>query len=115
MTRAAAGLPRRALRAGIHTQVATSPCIALANMPMPGGLCIRPLHYLLGLLCPCPLTHRQAFGAENYPMLGLVLQRALLICWVACVPISVVWSQAHRLLSALGQAPEIVEGASRCE
>lgn len=48
-------------------------------------------------------------------MLGLVLQRALLICWVACVPISVVWSQAHRLLSALGQAPEIVEGASRCE
>lgn len=68
---------------------------------------------VIGLSAGMETLCGQAFGAENYPMLGLVLQRALLICWVACVPISVVWSQAHRLLSALGQAPEIVEGASR--
>lgn len=47
-------------------------------------------------------------------MLGLVLQRAVLICWVACVPISLFWTQAHRLLLLLHQEPEIVAGASRC-
>ncbi|GFR39891.1 hypothetical protein Agub_g396, partial [Astrephomene gubernaculifera] len=49
----------------------------------------------------------------NYGMLGLVLQRALLVCWAACVPVALLWSQAPRLLAAMHQQPDIVAGASR--
>lgn len=55
----------------------------------------------------------QAFGAKNYKMLGTVLQRAVLIGWVACVPVSVLWLNMEPLLLRLGQDPEIVSGACR--
>lgn len=46
-------------------------------------------------------------------MLGLVLQRALLVCWAACVPITLMWQRVSVLLGLLHQAPEIVDGAAR--
>lgn len=55
----------------------------------------------------------QAFGAKNYKMLGTVLQRAILIGWLACLPVSMLWLHIQPILLHLGQDPEIVAGASR--
>jgi MATE family multidrug resistance protein len=46
-------------------------------------------------------------------MLGLVLQRALLICWLVCLPITVLWYSMEGVLLALGQPPEVAAGAAR--
>lgn len=36
-------------------------------------------------------------------MLGVVLQRARLICWCACIPVAVLWNFMGPLLLLLGQ------------
>lgn len=46
-------------------------------------------------------------------MLGLVLQRALAITWLACIPITILWAYTPSLLAAARQSPPIVAGASR--
>ncbi|GIL87425.1 hypothetical protein Vretimale_1667 [Volvox reticuliferus] len=68
---------------------------------------------VIGLSAGMETLCGQAFGAGNYAMLGLVLQRALLICCAACTLIALFWTQAHQLLLTLHQEPEIVAGASR--
>lgn len=45
----------------------------------------------------------QAYGARRYAMLGVVLQRARLICWCACIPVAVLWNFMGPLLLLLGQ------------
>jgi hypothetical protein len=45
----------------------------------------------------------QAYGARRYSMLGVVLQRARLICWCACLPVAVLWNFMGPLLLLLGQ------------
>lgn len=54
----------------------------------------------------------QAFGGRNYKTLGLVLQRALLINWAMCIPITVLWTHSEKLLLLLGQQPTIAAGAA---
>ena len=49
----------------------------------------------------------QACGARNYRRVGLLLQRQLLMNWVLCVPISMVWFWTEKLLLALGQPPRV--------
>jgi MATE family multidrug resistance protein len=55
----------------------------------------------------------QAYGAKDYKTLGDVLQRALLVCWVACVPVALLWSQSTALMVAAGQDPAIADMAGR--
>ena len=57
----------------------------------------------------------QAYGAKNYKTLGDVLQRALLVCCMACLPVALLWSQSTALMVAAGQDPAIAEMAARCE
>jgi MATE family multidrug resistance protein len=56
----------------------------------------------------------QAYGGRSYKALGLWLQRALLITWLMCLPISLLWTHAEPLLLAVGQKPSIAAGAARC-
>ena len=58
--------------------------------------------------------HPQAYGARDYKALGEVLQRALLVCWVACIPVALLWSQSTALMVAVGQDPAIAAMAGRC-
>lgn len=44
----------------------------------------------------------QAFGAGRYLQVGVVLQRALLICTLAMLGVLVIWSQLDRLLLLAG-------------
>ncbi|WIA28922.1 hypothetical protein OEZ86_011446 [Tetradesmus obliquus] len=55
----------------------------------------------------------QAYGGRSYKALGLWLQRALLITWLMCLPISLLWTHAEPLLLAVGQKPSIAAGAAR--
>ena len=55
----------------------------------------------------------QAYGAKDYKTLGDVLQRALGVCWVACIPVALLWSQSTALMVAVGQDPVIAAKAGR--
>jgi MATE family multidrug resistance protein len=55
----------------------------------------------------------QAYGAKNYKMLGLVMQRAVLVCWGACIPISLFLSNSKPSLLLMSLPQEVVDGASR--
>ncbi|KAG2449055.1 hypothetical protein HYH02_005804 [Chlamydomonas schloesseri] len=88
--------------------------VALSSAVLAGSFYnITGYSLVIGLSAGMETLCGQAFGAKNYPMLGLILQRALLICWAACLPIALFWSQADRLLTLLHQQPEIVDGATR--
>ncbi|KAF8063707.1 DTX14 [Scenedesmus sp. PABB004] len=54
----------------------------------------------------------QAYGARSYKTLGLVLQRAVVITWLACLPITLLWAHSERVMLALGQDPHIAAGAA---
>jgi Na+-driven multidrug efflux pump len=69
--------------------------------------------FIIGLSAGMETLCGQAYGAGQYKVLGLILQRALLICWAACVPITLGWSYAPQLLTALHQQPDIMQGAAR--
>jgi MATE family multidrug resistance protein len=56
----------------------------------------------------------QAYGARAYPLLGVYLVRARLICWTLCVPVALLWLQAEPLLLAIGQEPAIAAVSARC-
>lgn len=56
----------------------------------------------------------QAMGAGNHRLLGVVLQRALLICLLFCAPVTLLlWARAEPIILALGQPPAIAAGAAR--
>jgi MATE family multidrug resistance protein len=49
----------------------------------------------------------QAFGAGQHHMLGVYLQRALLVLYITCVPLSFIFLYMEHILLFLGQTPEI--------
>ncbi|GMH44886.1 hypothetical protein BSKO_12843 [Bryopsis sp. KO-2023] len=55
----------------------------------------------------------QAYGAGNYRLVGLSLQRCLLLLWLLCIPISIVWLTANPLLVLLGKAQGLAFSTSK--
>ncbi|KAK1373823.1 Protein DETOXIFICATION [Heracleum sosnowskyi] len=49
----------------------------------------------------------QAYGAKEYHMLGVHMQRAMLVLMLICIPISVLWSFTSDIFTFLGQDREI--------
>lgn len=49
----------------------------------------------------------QAFGAGRYNMLGIHMQRAMLVLTVASVPLAFIWAYTGAILLALGQDPDV--------
>ena len=49
----------------------------------------------------------QSFGAKQYCMLGVHMQRAMLVLALVGVPLAVIWAYTGEILAALGQDPEI--------
>ncbi|MCO5595185.1 hypothetical protein L7F22_049224 [Adiantum nelumboides] len=54
----------------------------------------------------------QAFGAQNWALIGLCLQRTILILITASIPISLLWFNLQRILLWLGQDASITAVAS---
>ncbi|GBF97494.1 hypothetical protein Rsub_10417 [Raphidocelis subcapitata] len=71
------------------------------------------LSIAMGLSAGLETMCGQAYGAGDYKALGLLLQRALLICCAACVPVGALWLGSESLLVAMGQEPAIAAAASR--
>ncbi|KAF8062039.1 DTX2 [Scenedesmus sp. PABB004] len=71
------------------------------------------LSLALGLSAGMETLCGQAFGAGAYEEVGVVLQRALLVCWAVCIPVAALWLNSHALLLSLGQQPDIAALASR--
>lgn len=55
----------------------------------------------------------QAFGAENFPAVGLALQRAVCLSATVSAAIVALWTQAAPLMLAAGQEAAIVGAAAR--
>lgn len=53
----------------------------------------------------------QAYGAKQYHLLGIYMQRAIIILVTASMPICLIWLNMERILLAMGQDPEIVRAA----
>lgn len=62
---------------------------------------------LVGMGCALETLCGQAFGAKNYPMVGIYLQRGMLVLFLTSIPVAVVWCNMTTILIALGQNPEI--------
>jgi MATE family multidrug resistance protein len=79
----------------------------------PPLLLLLPHALVSSTITPACCTALQAFGAKDYKSLGLVLQRAMLVCWAACVPIVLGLMNSEPLLLHAGQQPEIAAGAAQ--
>ncbi|CAI9111108.1 OLC1v1011247C1 [Oldenlandia corymbosa var. corymbosa] len=64
---------------------------------------------LLGMSSALETLCGQAFGAKNYRMLGIYLQRSWIILFVCCVAISPLLYFTTPLLKLLGQSPQVAE------
>ena len=46
----------------------------------------------------------QVFGAGQYGALGVLLQRACLVCCLCCLPSMLMWTQTASVLGLMGEA-----------
>ncbi|KAJ7530500.1 hypothetical protein O6H91_14G006000 [Diphasiastrum complanatum] len=67
---------------------------------------------LFGLASGMEPVCSQAFGSKNWSLIGLTLQRTILILLSACIPISILWLNLQRILLFLKQDPQITGIAS---
>lgn len=74
---------------------------------------ITGLSVLIGLTSGLETLCGQAFGAGKYELLGVFLQRAVLISLICTAPIALLWSQSASLLATLGQEPQMARLAGR--
>lgn len=53
----------------------------------------------------------QSYGAKQYHMLGIHMQRAMLVLFLVCIPLAVIWANTSPILQFLGQDPLISKEA----
>lgn len=70
------------------------------------------LSIALGLSAGLDTLCGQAYGAQHYKLLGLYLQRGVLVCWAACLPIAWFMLDTQPALLWLGQHVEIAADAA---
>lgn len=67
---------------------------------------------LLGMASALETICGQSYGAEQYHMVGIHTQRAMVLLLLISIPISVIWSCTETILVALGQDYEIAVEAA---
>lgn len=53
----------------------------------------------------------QSYGAKQYHMLGIYMQRSMVILIVVSIPLALVWINTGSILKAMGQAHDIAQEA----
>lgn len=53
----------------------------------------------------------QSYGAKQYHMLGIQMQKAMFVLVFVSIPLAIIWANTGPILVALGQDPEISEAA----
>ncbi|MQM17541.1 hypothetical protein Taro_050509 [Colocasia esculenta] len=62
---------------------------------------------LLGMGSALDTLCGQAYGAKQYYMLGIHMQRAMLVLLLVSIPLALIWASTSQILIAFGQDPEI--------
>ncbi|CAL5445236.1 unnamed protein product [Camellia sinensis] len=65
----------------------------------------------LGMASALDTLCGQSYGAEQYHMLGIHMQRAMLILSLVSIPLAIIWANTHAILVAFGQDHDISEEA----
>ncbi|XP_004307901.1 PREDICTED: MATE efflux family protein 6-like [Fragaria vesca subsp. vesca] len=69
------------------------------------------LSLILGMCSALDTFCGQSYGAKQYRMLGIHMQRAMLVLLLVSIPLATIWFNAGRILQFLGQDPEISSAA----
>lgn len=84
----------------------------LAAVTLTNSFCgITGFTVLSGLASALETLCGQAYGAKQYHLLGIYLQRATFILMVAAIPVGIIWLNMERILVALGEDAAIAEAA----
>lgn len=67
----------------------------------------------IGLLCAIDTLCSQAYGARNYRKVGLIVQRAILIVTLACVPFAAIWLSSEQIFLLCRLPPKLSALAGR--
>eukprot|EP00195_Chlamydomonas_chlamydogama_P009762 CAMPEP_0202901800 /NCGR_PEP_ID=MMETSP1392-20130828/14735_1 /ASSEMBLY_ACC=CAM_ASM_000868 /TAXON_ID=225041 /ORGANISM="Chlamydomonas chlamydogama, Strain SAG 11-48b" /LENGTH=532 /DNA_ID=CAMNT_0049588419 /DNA_START=201 /DNA_END=1799 /DNA_ORIENTATION=- len=68
---------------------------------------------MLGVVVAMETFCGQAYGAKRYHVVGIVLQRALIITTIFNIFCVAFWGQAEWIMTAMGQDPDIAKAAGR--
>ncbi|PSR89467.1 Protein DETOXIFICATION like, partial [Actinidia chinensis var. chinensis] len=64
-------------------------------------------YFILGMASALETFFGQAYGAKQYHMLGIHLQRAMLVLMLTSVPIAIIWNFTGHLFALCGQDSEV--------
>ncbi|KAK6127690.1 hypothetical protein DH2020_038564 [Rehmannia glutinosa] len=62
---------------------------------------------LMGMASALDTLCGQSYGAKQYHMLGIQMQRAMFVLLLVCIPLAIIWANTGTILTALGQDPDI--------
>ncbi|KAJ7979494.1 Protein DETOXIFICATION [Quillaja saponaria] len=68
---------------------------------------------LIGMASALDTFCGQSYGAKEYHMLGIHMQRAMIVLLLVCIPLASIWANAGQILLFFGQDPEISAEAGR--
>ncbi|KAH7528671.1 hypothetical protein FEM48_Zijuj05G0096800 [Ziziphus jujuba var. spinosa] len=68
----------------------------------------------MGLSSALETLSGQAYGAKQYHMLGIHMQRAMFVLLIVSIPLAVIWANTRSILTLLGQDAEISAEAGQC-
>ncbi|CAI9113484.1 OLC1v1014095C1 [Oldenlandia corymbosa var. corymbosa] len=66
---------------------------------------------LMGMSSALDTLCGQSYGAKQYHMLGVHMQRAMIVLFLVCIPLAGIWANTGHILKFLGQDPQISEQA----
>ncbi|KAJ1392033.1 Multi antimicrobial extrusion protein [Sesbania bispinosa] len=69
------------------------------------------LSFLVGMASALDTLCGQSYGAKQYGMLGIHMQRAMFILMSVSIPLAIIWANTGSILIFLGQDPEISAAA----
>ncbi|KAH7528665.1 hypothetical protein FEM48_Zijuj05G0096200 [Ziziphus jujuba var. spinosa] len=68
---------------------------------------------LMGLSTALETLSGQAYGAKQYDMMGIYMQRAMFILLLVCIPLAIIWANTRSILTLLGQNAAIAAEAGQ--
>ncbi|XP_023530635.1 protein DETOXIFICATION 16-like [Cucurbita pepo subsp. pepo] len=68
---------------------------------------------LVGMASALDTFCGQSYGAKQYHMLGIHMQRAMVVLLLVSIPLAVIWANTGEILRLLGQDPEISAEAGK--
>ncbi|KAG5614958.1 hypothetical protein H5410_014782 [Solanum commersonii] len=69
------------------------------------------LENVMGMSSALDTFSGQSYGAKQYHMLGIHMDRSMIILSLVCIPLAVIWANTGSILKFLGQDPSIFDEA----